>query len=96
MRELAARAGWERGRSQAAAEAITLHANLYVGRGDTPEAYLLFAGARLDQTGFRHWDLDQETVQAVLERYPRDDWKRSCCQTMSVQAAGTRAHFYTR
>jgi hypothetical protein len=94
--ELAAGAGWEQRRSDAAAEALTLHANLYVGRRESPEAYLLFAGARLDQTGYRHWDLERETVQGVLKRYPRQGWKRACCQMMSKQAASTRAHFYTR
>ena len=92
-------AGWDERRSELAAEAITLHANLYVGRRHGPEAYLLYAGARLDQTGFRYGDLHPDTVHAVLERHPRQGWKRACCGMMSKQAEatpGSRAHFYTR
>lgn len=94
--EIGADAGWDQSRSEAAAEAITLHANLWVGRRFGPEAYLLFAGARLDQTGFRHWDLAPETEHAVLERHPRTGWKAASCAMMKKQAAGTRADFYRR
>jgi hypothetical protein len=45
--ELTAAAGWGERRRRAAAEAITLHANLWPPRG-SPESYLVFAGARLD------------------------------------------------
>ena len=54
--EIGAAAGWDERRCQTSAEAITLHANLYVGRRLGAEAYLLYAGARLDQTGFRYGD----------------------------------------
>jgi hypothetical protein len=97
--KLGARAGWDEHRSKAAAEAITLHANLYVGLNHGPEAYLLYAGARLDQTGFRYGDLHPDTVRAVLQCYPRQSWKRACCQMMNKQALaapGSRVHFYTR
>ena len=38
-------------------------------------------------------------MQAVVARYPREGWKRACCEMMSKQAHGTpgsRAGFYTR
>lgn len=92
---IASTAGWDERRGETVAEAITLHANLYVGRRAGPEAYLLYAGARLDQTGFRYWDLPPETVNEVLKRYPRQGWKRASCEMMSKQARVTRAHFYT-
>jgi hypothetical protein len=97
--EVGAAAGWDERRCDAIAEAITLHANLYVGRRYGPEAYLLYAGARLDQTGFRFGDLHPEDVDRVLARYPREGWKRSCCQMMRNQAdgvPGSRVSFYTR
>ena len=97
--KLGASIGWEERRAEAAAEAITLHANLYVGLKDGPEAYLLYAGARLDQTGFRYGDLHPDTVRAVLQRYPRQSWKRACCEMMGKQALaapGSRVHLYTR
>jgi hypothetical protein len=97
--EVGAAAGWDERRCDAIAEAITLHANLYVGRRYGREAYLLYAGARLDQTGFRFGDLHPEDVDRVLVRYPREGWKRSCCQMMCNQAdgvPGSRVSFYTR
>jgi HD domain. len=94
--EVGADAGWDQDRSEAAAEAITLHVNLWVRRRSGPEAYLMFAGARLDQTGFRYWDLAPETEHAVLERHPRTAWKATSCAMMKRQAKGSRADFYTR
>lgn len=97
--EVGSAAGWDEHRCEVAAEAISLPANLYVGRRYGPEAYLLYAGARLDQTGFRYGDQHPEDLRAVLARYPREGWKRACCQMMSQQACGvpgSRATFYTR
>jgi len=97
--EVGSAAGWDERRCETAAEAIALHANLYVGRRYGPEAYLLYAGARLDQSGFRYGDLHPEDVQAVVARYPREGWKGACCEMMSAQAQGvpgSRVSFYTR
>jgi hypothetical protein len=96
--KLATAAGWDTGRGRAAAEAITLHANLWPPR-DSAEAYLVFAGSRLDTAGYRYWDLHPETVGAVLERHPRLDFKRKCEPIFDAQAAanpGSRMHFMTR
>jgi hypothetical protein len=90
---------WDEGRRREAAEAITLHLNLYVGRKEGPEAYLVGAGTRLDATGFRNWDLHPHTVEAVLARYPRENLKEGFTEMMSRQASatpGSRCHFYTR
>jgi hypothetical protein len=95
---LAAAAGWEERRGSAAAEAITLHANLWPPH-DSAEAYIVFVGSRLDTAGYRYWDLHPETVRAVLERHPRLDFKRKCGPVFDAQAAanpGSRMHFMTR
>ena len=90
---------WDDAKRGEAAEAITLHLNLYVGRKAGAEAYLVGAGTRLDATGFRHWDLHPDTVEAVLTRYPRENLKAGFTEMMSRQARatrGSRCHFYTR
>jgi hypothetical protein len=96
--ELSESAGWEKRRGSAAAEAITLHANLWPPRG-SPESYVVFVGARLDVVGYRYWDLHPETLRAVLERYPRLDLKRESAPIFEAQASanpGSRMHFMTR
>jgi hypothetical protein len=97
-RQLTAAAGWEAPRQRAAAEAITLHANLWPPR-DSAESYVVFAGARLDVVGYRFWDLHSATVQAVLERHPRLELKRRSVPIFDAQAdanPGSRMHFMTR
>jgi hypothetical protein len=96
---LGTRAGWDKRRQEAAAEAISLHLNLLLGLNRGAEAYLVYAGTRLDATGYRYWDLQPEAVTAVLDRYPRLGLKRVWVEMMDGQAQGTpgtRSHFYTR
>jgi hypothetical protein len=93
------RAGWDERRKEAAAEAIALHLNLLLGLDHGAEAYLVYAGTRLDATGYRYWNLHPSAVETVLARYPRLDLKRVWVQTMDKQAQGTpgtRSDFYTR
>jgi hypothetical protein len=95
---LGAEAGWDEARTKAAAEAITLHLNLWPPR-ESPEARYVFLGARLDVVGYRYWDLHPETVQRVLARHPRLQLKRESAPMFERQAAanpGSRVHFYTR
>ena len=90
---------WLAFRREAAAEAITMHLNLRVPLEAGPEAYLLFAGSRLDAVGYRNWDLDSPARDRVLERYPRAQMKDSFARTMTAQAQmspGSRSHLYTR
>jgi hypothetical protein len=94
--ELGSAAGWDDARCEVVAEAISLHVNLYVGRERGPIAYLLFAGARLDQIGFRYGDLSRDAVHQVIARYPRENWKSTCCSLMNKQAIGSRCDFYRR
>jgi hypothetical protein len=96
--QLTESAGWEERRRRVAAEAITLHANLWPPR-DSPESYVVFAGARLDVVGYRFWDLHSETVRVVLERHPRLALKRQSVPIFEAQAEtnpGSRMHFMTR
>jgi len=96
--EALAAAGWAPPRGRLAAEAITLHVNLWAPR-DSAEAYLLFVGSRLDNVGYRYWDLHSETVRSVLARHPRLDFKRECVPIFKAQAAanpGSRMAFMTR
>lgn len=66
---------------------------------DSPESYVVFAGARLDVVGYRYWDLHPATVQAILERHPRLELKRRSVPIFDAQAdanPGSRMHFMTR
>jgi hypothetical protein len=90
--------GWADARARIAAEAVTLHLNLWPPR-DSAEAYVVFVGARLDVVGYRYWDLHPDTVGPVLERHPRLHLKREAVAGFEAQAAanpGSRIHFYTR
>ncbi len=96
--DLATQAGWDERRARIAAEAITLHANLWPPR-DSPEAYVVFVGARLDVVGYRYWDLHPDTVADVIARHPRLDLKRASVPIFEAQAEanpGSRMHFMTR
>ena len=95
---LAEAAGWDAARRELAAEAITLHLNVRPPR-TSPEAYVVYAGARLDVQGYRYDDLQPEAVDAVLARRPRLDLKRLSEPAFEAQSAanrGSRADFYTR
>jgi hypothetical protein len=95
---LGAEAEWDEARAQSAAEAITLHLNLWPPK-ESPEARFVFLGARLDVVGYRYWDLHPETVGHVLARRPRLELKRQSGPMFARQAAanpGSRVHFYTR
>ncbi len=63
--------GWPEQRCASLGDAISLHLNVSVPAEHGPEAQLLQAGAALDVAGMRHWDIDPETVDAVVDRYPR-------------------------
>jgi hypothetical protein len=96
---LSPESGWAGSRREAAAEAIAMHLNLRVGLTHAAEAHLLYAGTRLDATGLRLWDIDPETVDAVLARHPREGLKRAFVEAFECLARaspGTRSHFYTR
>jgi hypothetical protein len=96
--ELGGDAGWDEQRRELVADAITLHLNVSPPRR-TAEAYVVYAGARLDVTGYRYRDLHPDTVEALIERHPRLDLKRESApifDELAVANPGSRAHFVTR
>jgi hypothetical protein len=95
---LGAESGWDDARGATAAEAVTMHLNLWPPR-ESNEAQVVFLGARLDVVGFRYWDPHPETARDVLERHPRLELKRESAPMFKAQASanpGSRVHFYTR
>lgn len=96
--EVGEKHGWNDERRDLAAEAITLHLNLRPPQ-NSPEAYVVYAGARLDTSGYRYGHIHPRVLQAVLDRHPRLNLKRDSRPMFMAQAAanpGTRVHFYTR
>jgi hypothetical protein len=91
--------GWSPARSDALAEAITLHLNVRVGREHGIEAHLLNAGTALDVTGLRLWELPAAAPAAVVARAPRLGFKRDLWATWEAETAahpGCRAAFLAR
>ncbi len=56
-------------------EAIVMHLNLHVPVSEGVEKHLLPAATSLDVVGARIGELKRDTVQAVIERYPRLSFK---------------------
>jgi hypothetical protein len=86
-------------RAEAAANAITMHVNLWVRPSEGIEPHLLTIATKLDVMGTRLQELDVATVRAVLQRYPRRGLKQAFCDTMVSQTRlnpGSRVQFYTR
>ena len=69
-------------RTEAVAEAITLHLNAHVPLSQGPEAYLLQVAAALDVTGYRFGDVERGTREAILERHPRKAMKEEFTRLM--------------
>jgi hypothetical protein len=85
---VAERAGWSRARNERLQEAITLHLNAAVPEGPYGvEASLVNRGIALDVVGAYLWRIDPETVRAVLERHPRQDFKREIKAYLRANAA---------
>ncbi len=83
---LAAEEGWPPERREALAEAIRLHVAVSVEVADGAEAYLLWHSTGLDVVGSRHDELSAETVRAVIESYPRLDFKQGFTDLVADQA----------
>lgn len=78
------------GRGTIAAEAIVLHLNPIVKTRLGIEAHLLAAGAALDVVGRHHRRLHPATVDAVLERHPRQRFKTSFRRAWRDEARAVR------
>ncbi len=74
---LARQAAWPPERQEALTEAIVMHLNVVAPIGKGVEAHLLHAGASLDVVGTNAELLDNETRRKVVQRYPREDFKRA-------------------
>lgn len=91
--------GWDAGRQDALAEAITLHVNVNVALGKGPEAHLLNRGTALDVTGIRYWEIPPVAVDYVVGRHPRFELKRRLTQVWNAEAEArpcSRAAFLQR
>jgi hypothetical protein len=98
-RQLAEKGGWDAGRCDALAEAITLHVNVRVGAPHPPEARFLSASTALDVTGLRCWELPPESMREVHARHPRLDFKTLILATWNAEAKArpaSRAGFLNR
>ncbi len=72
----AERAGWDRPRREAAAEAITKHLNPAVPASEGVVQHLVHDGIVLDVVGLRAWELDAAGIERVRKRHPRLEFNR--------------------
>jgi hypothetical protein len=84
---LAEQEEWEAQRRERLAEAIRLHVATEIALDDGPEAYLLWHSTGLDVAGDRHGELTPAEVQAVLDAYPRLDFKEGFAGLIEHQAS---------
>lgn len=66
--------------------AIVLHMQLAVSLDEGPIAFLLDAGVSCDVSGRRYEELDAGFRDAVLERFPRLDFKRKFTSLIAAEA----------
>jgi hypothetical protein len=98
-RTVLARHSWTAPRTDAVAEAITLHLNAHVPLSRGPEAYLLQLAAAIDVTGYRFGDVARETREAVLARHARLGMKEEFIRLMRDEVRlhpRSRPAFFTR
>jgi hypothetical protein len=84
---LAARHQWNDRRAAIAANAITLHLNVSVAERHGPEAQMVRAGSGADVAGLGLDVLHQDQIDAVVQRYPRHDFKRAIAVPLAHEAA---------
>jgi hypothetical protein len=79
--------------------AITLHHSPGVTEAHGPVAYLLSAGAALDVTGLRSWQLSGDLMDKITAAHPRLGFKREFAAALRVESARVprgRASFLRR
>ena len=84
---LAEQEEWAAERRERLAEAIRLHVATDIALDDGPEAYLLWHSTGLDVGGHRHGELTAAELHAVLDAYPRLDFKEGFAGLVEDQAA---------
>jgi hypothetical protein len=67
-------------------DAIALHASVGIASGHSPEASLVHFGAGCDVVGLRIDEVPPEMLQAVLERWPREEFKKRFPPLLVAQA----------
>ena len=80
--ELATRVGTSERSVQRIGEAIRLHMDLTVDRGEGADAYLLHAAAHFDVAGRRAPEIPRATVDAAIAEYPRTGFTDEFTQSM--------------
>lgn len=85
-RAFALQQGWDAGRSDRLAEAISLHLNVRVGLRHGTEAHLLQAGASLDVIGAHAWELPRPLRREVEARHPRLEFANAMPRALQSQA----------
>jgi hypothetical protein len=83
---LAADNEWAAERSERLAEAIRLHVATDIELADGPEAFLLWHSTGLDVGGHRHEEVSSAVLAAVLDAYPRLDFKEGFTGLIADQA----------
>lgn len=86
-REVAETVGLSTAATQTMRTAITLHHSPGVTLSDGPVAYLMSAGAAVDVTGLRSWELPPAAVSSVVKRHPRLAFKREFRRAWAAEAA---------
>jgi hypothetical protein len=89
-RMLAVDHGWPPARSNALAEALTLHLNMRVPRSRGVEAHLLNAGSAFDVVRLKSHKLRHESIRRVEGRWPRGD--SFCRDLLTPWVSESRTH----
>lgn len=95
-RQLAETAGADAETARALAEAVIHHITPGIGLELGPLPLLIQAGAMLDLTGHRLWDLSAGFVEDTISRYPRHDaktWVSQCWRSEANTFPDGRAAF---
>lgn len=62
--------GWDAGRKDRIAEALTLNLNGHVPLSHGAEAHLIMRGVMADITGIHGWRMNPKNVEGLFQRYP--------------------------
>ncbi|QLE56119.1 HD domain-containing protein [Nostoc sp. TCL26-01] len=66
-------------------DAIALHTSIGIASRKQPETALVHLGAGADVLGMRIFDIPPETVEQVIEAYPRLDFNRAMTELLASQ-----------
>lgn len=98
-RDVADAVGLSTAATEALRSAITMHHSPDVTRADGPVAFLMSAGAAIDVTGFRAWQLPPHVVPAAVADHPRAGFTHEFRTAWAAEAAAVpqgRARFLRR